>query len=133
MKKCKCKLCEKYYSDSEMSEDHYPAKCVGNYDVVKFDITKALDMFTSREIINEIESRYDGNKSNEEIGEEIFDEILAKPLFPKGRTARTLCIECNRLLGKYDESYKKFYDANGDEKIVKGFTFNTKLNIIKSI
>lgn len=133
IKKYKCKLCGNEFDYSQMSDEHYPAKCVGNNDIVKFDITKALDLGMSGEIIEKIKSRSDGKKSIEEIMGDIFDEELAIPLYPKGRTSRTLCINCNKLLGRYDEAYKKFYDSVGEPKVVKGFTKETKLKIIKSI
>ena len=58
---------------------------------------------------------------------------MAESIYPKGRTARTLCQNCNRFLGKYDEAYLKFYDVDGDPKKVKGFQYKTKLQIIKAI
>ena len=33
-KQCKCRLCGDYFSDSEMSEEHYPARNTGNEDIV---------------------------------------------------------------------------------------------------
>ena len=36
--KSKCKLCNKYFDYSEMSEEHYPAKSVGNDDIVSIDM-----------------------------------------------------------------------------------------------
>ena len=35
---CKCKLCGLTFLDSEMSEEHYPAKSVGNDDIVAVNI-----------------------------------------------------------------------------------------------
>ena len=37
---CRCKLCGKIFPETEMSEEHYPAKSVGNDDVVAVDIVK---------------------------------------------------------------------------------------------
>ena len=36
--KFKCKLCGEFYCDEEMSEEHYPARSVGNEDIVALDI-----------------------------------------------------------------------------------------------
>ena len=62
-----------------------------------------------------------------------FDNELAESIYPRGRTARTLCQKCNRFLGKYDEAYLKFYDMDGDPKRAKGFQQKTKIQIIKAI
>lgn len=41
----KCKLCGEFFNDKELSEEHYPARSVGNEDVVTL---KQLDgAFTS--------------------------------------------------------------------------------------
>lgn len=42
-KKLKCRLCEKYYNDEDMSEEHYPAHSVGNDDIIALDFTKLMD------------------------------------------------------------------------------------------
>ena len=39
----RCRLCGKEYPYSEMSEEHYPAKSVGNDDVIAFDIVKLFE------------------------------------------------------------------------------------------
>ena len=39
-KQCKCRLCGDYFSDSEMSEEHYPARNTGNEDIVAVDLGK---------------------------------------------------------------------------------------------
>lgn len=44
-----------------------------------------------------------------QISDDIFDNELTEPLYPKGRTARSLCRKCNTFLGKYDEAYLKFF------------------------
>ena len=44
-KKYKCKLCGKYFSDSEMSDEHYPAHSTGNDDIVTLDFKKMIDSF----------------------------------------------------------------------------------------
>lgn len=38
-----CRLCGNNFLDEEMSEEHYPAKSVGNEDIVLFDIAKMFD------------------------------------------------------------------------------------------
>ena len=38
------------FPEEEMSEEHYPAKSVGNDDVVAFDIVKMFDSFQSEEL-----------------------------------------------------------------------------------
>lgn len=131
--KYKCKLCEKYYLESEMSEEHYPAKCVGNEDIVAFNIAKLIDLTETTDIANEISERVKKGENFKDICDDIFDNRLSEPLYPKGRTARTLCKKCNSLLGKYDEAYLKFYQADGKPERVKGFQEHTKYQIIKSI
>lgn len=42
-KELKCRLCEKYYNDEDMSEEHYPAHSVGNDDIIALDFTKLMD------------------------------------------------------------------------------------------
>lgn len=133
MKLYKCKLCGKYYSDKEMSDEHYPARCVGNEDIVEFDIVKMFDMFESNEIYDEVLQKRKEGKVLKEIADEIFDTKLSNSLHPKGRTARTLCGKCNRFLGKYDEAYLKFFKVDGNADKIKGFSLNTKYKVIKSI
>lgn len=116
-----------------MSDEHYPAKTVGNYDIVKIDPQKFIESLikmkkeikSSHEIINR--DKYLEN------AEKMFDEKLALSIYPKGRTNRTLCVYCNEFLGRYDEEYKKFYNIDGNPKILRGFTEGTKYKIIKSI
>jgi hypothetical protein len=122
-----------YCKNDEMSEEHYPARCVGNEDIVAFDIMKMFDSFQSKEIYNKIlKESADGENLND-ISSNIFDTILSKPLYPEGRTARTLCRKCNTFLGKYDEAYLKFFSFSGEPKCINGFTNSTKIQIIKSI
>ena len=130
--KIECKLCHKLFDFNEMSEEHYPARSVGNEDIVLLDIVKMIDSFQPEEM-KKIESRYLQGESLEQIFDDIFDNELAFPLYPKGRTARTLCRKCNTFLGKYDEAYLKFFSQNGEAKAIKGFNKMTKLKIIKSI
>lgn len=129
----KCKLCGKICSEDEISEEHYPARNTGNEDIVKFDISKMFDTLLSEETRNRIFSRLKGGEPFEEIAGDIFDKELSEPLYPDGRTAKTLCRSCNTFLGKYDEAYLKFFNANGDPKKIKGFQPNTKYQIIKAI
>lgn len=131
--KFKCKLCGEFFNYEEMSEEHYPARSVGNEDIVKLDVRKMLDSFQSEDNRKRIENRLSNGESLEQICGDIFDNELSEPVYPKGRTARTLCRKCNTFLGKYDEAYLKFFSADGEAKAIKGFTKNTKLQIIKSI
>lgn len=131
--KLKCKLCGKFFDDEEMSEEHYPARSVGNEDIVAFNIAKALDSLQSEEMRERIGNKLSNGEDIEQISGDIFDKELAEPLYPRGRTARTLCRKCNTFLGKYDEAYLKFFSLDGEAKEIKGFSKNTKLHIIKSI
>ena len=133
MKTRKCKLCGKIYKQNEMSEEHYPARSVGNEDIVDLDIVKMFETFQSNEIRTEIMHRLECGESIEDIAGSIMDERLVTSLFPDGRTARTLCKNCNTFLGKYDESYLRFFNADGDPKIIRGFQKPTKYKIIKAI
>lgn len=40
MKKIQCRLCHGYFSDEEMSDEHYPARSVGNDDIIKLNFSK---------------------------------------------------------------------------------------------
>lgn len=130
--KIECKLCHKLFDFDEMSEKHYPARSVGNEDIVLLDIVKMIDSFHTAGM-KEIEKRYLQGESIGQISVDIFGNELSLPLYPNGRTARTLCRKCNTFLGKYDEAYLKFFSINGEPKILKGFNKITKLKIIKSI
>lgn len=131
--KLKCKLCEKYFNDEEMSDEHYPARSVGNEDIVALDVIKMFDSMQSEETYERIKKRLSNGESIEQISTEIFNNELSKPLYPRGRTAWTLCRKCNTFLGKYDAAYLKFFTLDGEAKAIKGFSKNTKLCIIKSI
>ncbi len=131
--RCQCKLCHKYFEESEMSEEHYPAHSVGNDDIIALNLVKMFDSFQSREVHEEILRAVEKGASFEEAAGKYFDRELAVPLYPKGRTARTLCRECNTFLGKYDEAYLRFFNVDGNPKSVKGFQTVTKIQIIKSI
>ncbi len=124
-----CRLCGNRFSISEMSEEHYPAHSVGNDDIVKLDLVKMLDSIKS----SEISSRIKSGEKIEDVIDDVFDNQLSETLYPKGRTARTLCRNCNTFLGKYDEAYLKFFNSDGDPRIIKGFQAITKVQIIKSI
>lgn len=128
-----CKLCGQEFDNKEMSEEHYPARSTGNEDIVSLDIVKMIDSIMSGEIHNEILRRSAKGEEISDISENIFDTQLSKSLYPDGRTSRTLCKECNTFLGKYDEAYLKFFNVDGNPKIVKGFQQITKLEIIKAI
>lgn len=132
-KKYRCNLCKKYYTEKEMSEEHYPARSVGNEDIVALDIVKMLDMFQSKDFYYEMKKRQDAGETIDKISDEIFDTRLTKTLHPNGRTSKTLCITCNTFLGKYDEAYLKFFEAEGNPLIIRGFQNHTKHKIIKSM
>ena len=128
-----CRLCKRLFSITEMSEEHYPARCVGNTDIVGVDIIKLVDQLQSTEMHHYIiQSMENGNCVEQAIGD-YFDEEVAKSLYPKGRTAQTLCRECNTFLGNYDKCYLRFFNENGNPKAIKGFQKATKIKIIKSI
>ena len=124
----KCKLCNKNYKYEEMSEEHYPAKSVGNEDIVALDIIKVADFCLNKPKRKTMLKNVPKNLSINEIKDYLFDNEFSKTLYPKGRTARTLCINCNRFLGKYDEAYLKFFNNNGECSIIKGFSLKTKIN-----
>lgn len=129
----KCRLCGEYFDDKEMSEEHYPARSVGNEDIVALNITKMFDSFQSKEMHERVMNKLSSGESFEQISGDIFDNELAESLYPDGRTARTLCRKCNTFLGKYDEAYLKFFSLDGEPKAIKGFSKKTKFYIIKSI
>lgn len=129
----KCNLCGMMFRDSDMSEEHYPARNTGNIDIVAFDIAKFFDTLQSEEMYLEINQRMNNGEKFEDITGDIFDNRLAQNKYPKGRTARTLCRECNTFLGKYDAAYLRFFNADGDPKAIKGFQQHTKYQIIKAI
>lgn len=116
-----------------MSEEHYPARSIGNEDIVAVDFIKMIDTFQSEETRTEIAKRMGGGETFEEISGSIFDTRLSTSLHPDGRTARTLCKNCNTFLGKYDAAYLRFFNADGNPKTIKGFRPHTKYQIIKAI
>ena len=133
--KVQCRLCEQYFNDEDMSDEHYPAHSVGNDDIIELDLTKFMDtlMGDNPELKEAISAATKNGEDPKECADKYFDQHLAKDLYPKGRTARTLCRKCNTFLGKYDEAYKKFYSEDGDPKKVKGFQKQTKIQIVKAI
>lgn len=133
LKMCKCKLCCNNFLDTDMSEEHYPAKSVGNDDIVALDLIKTFDSIQSEDLRNEVLNRLENGEDLIKIADDIFDNRLSTTLYPKGRTARTLCKKCNTFLGKYDESYKRFFEVDGNPKVIKGFQTKTKFEIIKAI
>lgn len=132
-KLCRCKLCGLDFDESEMSEEHYPARSTGNEDIVQLDLMKMIDSLQSSELRLEISKRLSAGETIDEISGNIFDEQFSKSLYPDGRTARTLCQKCNTFLGKYDEAYLRFFNYDGDPKVIKGFQTKTKYQIIKAI
>lgn len=132
-KQYQCRLCGGYFTYSDMSEEHVPARNTGNEDIVAVDLGKMLDTFISESVRTEIKQKLCNGQTLERIAGDIFDSQLATSLFPKGRTARTLCRKCNTFLGKYDEAYLRFFKLNGDPKAVNGFQKHTKYQIIKAI
>ncbi len=129
----KCRLCGKYFDEKDMSDEHYPAHSVGNDDIVALDIMKMIDLFESKNLRQEMVDRISSGEKIENITEETFDNELSETIYPKGRTAKTLCRNCNMFLGKYDEAYLKFFNAGGHPKKVRGFQNQTKYQIIKAI
>ena len=99
-KNYKCKLCGNHFPYEEMSEEHYPAHSVGNDDIVAFNIAKIMD----EDIKIEFLSRCSKGENLLNVAGEIFDKKLSKSIYPKGRTARTLCRNCNTFLGEYDKA-----------------------------
>lgn len=116
-----------------MSEEHYPAKSTGNEDIVALGFGKMIDSMRSGELAERLFHKENQGKTVEEVSGEFFDEELSHSLYPKGRTARSLCRQCNTFLGKYDEAYKKFFDNDGSPSIIKGYQKLTRLKIIKAI
>lgn len=132
-RKYQCKLCGQFFTEKEISDEHYPARSVGNNDIVQVDLMKVLDFTMSEKYRNAVlkESR-NGTPIDEILGS-VFDTKLSSPMYPKGRTAQTLCRDCNTFLGRYDADYLKFFELDGDCKKTRGFQQATKLRVIKSI
>ena len=92
-----------------------------------------FESLRSPKVHSEIEKRLAAGEKLEDITGNILDAQSTKSLYPKGRTARTLCRKCNTFLGKYDKSYLRFFDLDGNPKVIKGFQSQTKYQIIKAI
>ena len=131
--KIECKLCGQLFDENEMSEEHYPAQSVGNNDMVALDLTKMFDVLLSENYSSMINQRLQNGETLQSISDDLFDHEITKPLYPQGRTALTLCRDCNTFLGNYDAAYLKFYNNDGNPNIVKGYTQKTKYRIIKAI
>jgi hypothetical protein len=71
--KTQCKLCKKIFYNNNMSEEHYPARSVGNDDIVKLNIVKMMDYFSSDELYKRVEKRKLQGESLEQIYDDIFD------------------------------------------------------------
>lgn len=127
----KCKLCNKEFDESELTKEHYPAKSVGNNDLVLVNLYDMIDDI----IQSPNKFKYIANSGQGFSGVENYysNSKKAKSIYPEGRYAMTLCRQCNSFLGKYDEAYKKFYDNDGNPNKIKGFSKATKLKIIKAI
>lgn len=133
--KIQCRLCENWFYDKDMSEEHYPAHSAGNDDIIALDIVGFIDtvMGNNQEFNDHVCSLSNSGKDPAIFIGKYFDQYLSKDLYPKGRTSRTLCRKCNTFLGKYDEAYKKFYLVDGNPNKIKGFQKKTKIQIIKAI
>ena len=82
-----------------MSAEHYPAKSVGNNDIIALDFLKMVETIQSPEIHKEIKNRVSRGEKYSDVAGEIFDRDLAIDLYPKGRTIESLCRNCNTFLG----------------------------------
>lgn len=129
----RCKLCGKDYPENKLSDEHYPAHSVGNDDIVQLDLVAMMDMFMSENLASELKTRVNNGESLNDIADNIFDNRISKPIYPRGRVAKTLCRECNTFLGKYDAAYLKFFNIDGNCKAFKGYQIKTKVEVIKSI
>ena len=76
-KKYLCRLCQRYVSEQEISEEHYPARSVGNADIVE----KLIDSLLSEDTYKEIVVGLHNGQSIEEIAGQYFDEKFGH--FPK--------------------------------------------------
>ena len=65
-----------------MSEEHYPARSVGNDDIVAVDLAKTIDMLLSNEIKNKIINRVENGENLKQVSDDLFDNELATPLYP---------------------------------------------------
>lgn len=132
-KKYQCKLCGKWFKKNDLSLEHYPARSVGNINIDEIDVGKYFDTLISGEASSYIKSLRIQGYSIQEALDQFYEKEIVTKSYPKGRTTLSLCRTCNTFLGHYDEDYKKFFDRNGNPLKIKGFQYQTKLNIIKSI
>ena len=88
-KKCRCKLCGALFKDSDMSEEHYPARSTGNDDIVALDIIKMFESLRSSKVHSEIEKRLAAGEKPEDITGNILDTQLTKSLYPSDQNRRT--------------------------------------------
>lgn len=128
-----CVLCKEWFKKNEMSEEHYPAKTVGNVDIVKVNVQNMLDIEKASSSVIKIKKLIELGMTYDEALDEIFQKEYVEEAYYQGRTIRTLCRKCNTLLGQYDFSYKNFFEKDGDPNLIKGFQKHTKIEIIKSI
>ena len=70
MEKVKCRLCQKEFDISEMSKEHYPARSVGNVDIIAFDKVGMVDKFLNGEILDRLKRR----ENVEKIVDDTFDK-----------------------------------------------------------
>jgi hypothetical protein len=63
-------LCQEYFKNSNISEEHYPAKSTGNDDIVALDFVKMIDSMMSGEVNKHIYDQKNKGKSIEEISGE---------------------------------------------------------------
>lgn len=127
----KCKLCNREFDESQLTKEHYPAKSAGNNDLVLLNIFDIVD--DTKKNPDKLRSIVNAGEEFSTIESYYSNSDMAKSIYPEGRYARTLCRQCNSFLGKYDEAYKKFYDNDGNPKIIRGYEKKTKFNIIKAI
>ena len=74
-KRCRCKLCGAIFKDSDMSEEHYPARSTGNDDIVALDVIKMFESLRSPKVHSEIVIPFWGNMINRIYGSSIWMEI----------------------------------------------------------
>lgn len=132
-KNCKCRLCGNLFFDNEMSDEHYPARSTGNEDIVAINLMDIFDPAKGQIMLEKVQKRHTDGEDLLDAISKVFDDEYAIPVYPKGRTARTLCKQCNTFLGTYDAAYLRFFSVDGDPKKVKGYQQQTKLQIIKAI
>ena len=84
-KRCRCKLCGAIFKDSDMSEEHYPARSTGNDDIVALDVIKMFESLRSPKVHSEIEKRLAAGEKPEDITGNILDTVFVnKKVLQKG-------------------------------------------------